>query len=143
MGTIILSQTMEAFIASGVPEFGGEKPFTLSHDDMDFEAVSWWNLNEYMTVGVVLTESRNLLYAIMAMHNYITDEWDKASKEYRQTDNHESIDVLLGFGYRMALIIPPSIGKGLMRYARPYDLEMHMVMDDKTVYTRLPNGDSE
>lgn len=153
----VMSATLHDFLNSEVPKYGGEKPFTLSHGGMDFEASAWWDIDEHMTVGVVLTDVRYLLVAIMAMHGYIVEQWDEAVHEFRNQKPHTpaseytdsqgvtqimresySADVLQGFGYFMALIVPETVAEKLKPYQLVYDLEVYIVRTDGIVLVRLP-----
>lgn len=129
METIILSQTMQAFIASGVPQYGSEKPFTLTMGAMDFEAITWWDANDHYTVGIVLTDMKYLMSAIVAMHDYILEEC---------SDPEFPV-----FPYYMALIVPSHIADSLQRFKAPECFEMYVVeLESKqaTCYIGAPHA---
>lgn len=104
----IISESMGEFIKSGVPKYGDETPFTLSIDNVDFEAIIWWD-DEFYVIGLVLTNTKNSLLAVMCMHDYIIQKW------YEAVGIPDEIDVLKGFGYKMALIMPDNIARKLWR----------------------------
>lgn len=158
METIILSATMQAFMTSDTPEYGG-KAFTLSTDyGIDFEAATWWAYDEYFGFAVVLTEPRHVVVAMLVMHDYIIEQWHQAVRNLRnETPEHPAreyesdgrtrviseyydIDSILGFGYRMGLIVTEPVAKELRRLRLPEDLTVYVVMPDDRVFYLLPSG---